>query len=41
MVEIACGMANPSKIGTACVIPSPESSTVPVVLPVEKRLSTD
>lgn len=29
------GSANPSKIGTECVTPSPESSTTPVVLPVE------
>ena len=31
--RIACGKANPSKTGTACVTPSPESSTIPVVLP--------
>lgn len=28
------GMAKPSYIGTACVTPSPESSTTPVVFPV-------
>ena len=31
---IECGMAKPSNIGTACVTPSPESNTTPVVLPV-------
>ena len=41
IVWIACGMAYPSKIGTAWVTPSPESNTVPVVLPVAKRLKTD
>jgi len=32
---IAWGIANPSKTGTACVTPSPESNTIPVVLPDE------
>jgi len=30
-----CGNAKPSKIGTECVTPSPESKTTPVVRPVE------
>jgi hypothetical protein len=32
---MACGIENPSKTGTACVTPSPESNTIPVVLPDE------
>ena len=35
-----CGIANPSKMGTQWVTPSPESKTTPVVLPVEYRLRT-
>ena len=31
--RIACGMENPSNTGTACVTPSPESRTMPVVRP--------
>lgn len=34
-LRIACGIENPSKTGTACVTPSPESRTIPVVLPDE------
>lgn len=34
-LRIACGMENPSYTGTACVTPSPESSTIPVVRPEE------
>lgn len=33
--RIACGIEKPSKTGTACVTPSPESSTIPVVRPEE------
>jgi hypothetical protein len=33
--RIACGMENPSNTGTACVTPSPESRTIPVVRPDE------
>lgn len=33
--RIACGIENPSNTGTACVTPSPESNTIPVVLPDE------
>lgn len=32
---MACGIENPSNTGTACVTPSPESRTIPVVLPDE------
>lgn len=32
-LRIACGIEKPSKTGTACVTPSPESSTIPVVRP--------
>jgi hypothetical protein len=35
-----CGKAKPSKMGTECVTPSPESKTTPVVRPVEYKLST-
>lgn len=37
---IECGRAKPSKIGTECVTPSPESRITPVVRPVEQRLRT-
>jgi len=33
MRRIACGIENPSNTGTACVTPSPESRTMPVVRP--------
>ena len=33
--RIACGIEKPSNTGTACVTPSPESRTMPVVRPVE------
>lgn len=33
--RIACGIEKPSKTGTACVTPSPESNTIPVVRPDE------
>jgi hypothetical protein len=33
--RMAWGMANPSYTGTECVTPSPESKTIPVVLPDE------
>lgn len=32
---MAWGIENPSKTGTACVTPSPESRTIPVVRPEE------
>ena len=32
---MACGIEKPSKTGTACVTPSPESKTMPVVRPEE------
>jgi len=32
-LRMACGMEKPSKTGTACVTPSPESRTMPVVRP--------
>ena len=32
-LRIACGIENPSNTGTACVTPSPESNTIPVVRP--------
>mmetsp|Transcript_36071 Transcript_36071/g.58282 ORF Transcript_36071/g.58282 Transcript_36071/m.58282 type:complete len:207 (-) Transcript_36071:66-686(-) len=35
-----CGIANPSYIGTACVTPSPESKTTPVVRPDAYKLRT-
>lgn len=38
---MAKGMAYPSYIGTVDVSPSPESSTRPVVLPVEYNPKTD
>ena len=31
----ACGIENPSNTGTVWVTPSPESQTIPVVLPFE------
>lgn len=33
--RMACGIENPSNTGTACVTPSPESRTIPVVRPEE------
>ncbi len=38
--RIALGIEKPSYTGTACVTPSPESSTMPVVLPEEYNDST-
>jgi hypothetical protein len=35
---MACGIEKPSKTGTACVTPSPESRTIPVVRPDEYLL---
>ena len=34
ILSIAYGILNPSKTGTTWVTPSPESRTIPVVLPV-------
>ena len=34
-LRMAWGMEKPSKTGTACVTPSPESRTIPVVRPEE------
>ena len=39
-LRMACGMENPSNTGTACVTPSPESNTIPVVRPEEYLRST-
>lgn len=33
--RIACGIEKPSYTGTACVTPSPQSNTIPVVRPEE------
>jgi len=33
ILPTAEGNENPSNIGTVCVTPSPESTTIPVVLP--------
>jgi hypothetical protein len=35
ILRIACGIEKPSNTGTACVTPSPESRTIPVVRPEE------
>lgn len=38
---MAYGIAYPSYMGVACVIPSPQSRTVPVVRPVANNDKTD
>jgi hypothetical protein len=39
-LRVACGRTLPSYMGTVWVTPSPESTTIPVVLPVAYREST-